>query len=146
MDYNGYNQNNQNNENKGNNENGYQGGYFNYDPKGPETPPTYNEENHAPAPGQGMPITALVLGIASICCCCNFFAGIPAIILALVDRNRRHRFDGMALAGLICGIIGILFGALGIIMAEMLNAMQGAGFGGDGTFAWYTTLTNLFSL
>lgn len=71
---------------------------------------------------KGYGITALVLGICAVffttcCCCCYYvsvFCGVGAIVFAILSRrDNGGSFGGMALAGLILGIIGvILFGAM----------------------------------
>ena len=52
-----------------------------------------------------------LLGMCGACCCCwpvTVIVSIVAIVLAIVDRVQRKAFCGMAIAGLICGIIGIV--------------------------------------
>lgn len=61
-------------------------------------------------------ITALVLGILSICCCGLPF-GIAAIVCALVDRSRRCGFEGLALAGFILGLIACVMGLASYIFS-----------------------------
>ncbi|MGN0347727.1 MAG: DUF4190 domain-containing protein, partial [Lachnospiraceae bacterium] len=66
-----------------------------------------------PKQSKALAIVALILGILSIlldCCCAvlGFVLGVTAIILACVYRkNNDGQFGGMALAGLICGCVGI---------------------------------------
>lgn len=86
------------------NPNGFNGGYNpNFNNMFAPPPPTYN----------GFAIASLVLGIVSIVCCClEYFALVPsclAIIFALVYRTKTGRFSGVALGGLICGIVGTVF-------------------------------------
>lgn len=58
----------------------------------------------------GFSVTALVLGIVCIVCCCINFISLVcaalAIIFAILDKKKNGSMNGMALAGLICGIIG----------------------------------------
>lgn len=67
-----------------------------------------------PAPKtDGLAVTSLVLGIMSVVCCTVFLTGIPAAICGHKARRRiqesggRLEGDGMALAGLILGYLGI---------------------------------------
>ncbi|GAB3660908.1 hypothetical protein GCM10027596_20310 [Nocardioides korecus] len=66
-------------------------------------------------------IWALVLGILGLVCC-GFFAGIPAIVLG---RSAQREIDasggaqsgrGMATAGFILGIIGVVWGVIYLIL------------------------------
>lgn len=62
-----------------------------------------------------MAIASLVLGICSVvlcCCCAGVSCGVVAVVLAIVDKNERGRFSSFATVGLICGIIGIVFGVV----------------------------------
>lgn len=69
------------------------------------------------AGGKGFAIASLCLGIASVvfccCCCCLYYVAIITSILAIVfaclARSANNgKMPGMAIAGLILGIIGIL--------------------------------------
>lgn len=77
-----------------------------------------------PAP-KGYSIASMVLGIASIVCCCCvgyipfvFIApllfGIAALVLRSVAKKKGAK-DGMMTAGLICGISGIALALIGLI-------------------------------
>ena len=61
-------------------------------------------------------VASLVLGIISIICCCLGWTGIIfgalALVFAFVSRKTLGYFDGMAIAGLVTGIFGLIFGAL----------------------------------
>lgn len=71
---------------------------------------------------QGFAIGSLVCGITSIVCCLGLLTGIPAIVLGYIAMNKEKtdpaRFGGkgMAMAGLILGILGTIFGTLGVIL------------------------------
>ena len=58
---------------------------------------------------KGLSIASMVLGIVSIITYCIFFVSIPcsilAIIFAIIGKNKGGK--GMAIAGLVCGIIGL---------------------------------------
>jgi hypothetical protein len=77
----------------------------------PPGPPMYTPPPSAPTSGGAT--TSLVLGIASLVLC-GLFTGIPAIILGVKARreiresNGRTGGDGLALGGIITGVIGTL--------------------------------------
>ena len=70
--------------------------------------------------GRGFAIAALVLGIVSICicCCCCFcdllivplICAVLAIVFAIVSKHQSEdkKMHGMAIAGLILGIVGLV--------------------------------------
>ena len=67
-------------------------------------------------------IWSLVLGILSLLCF-GFFAGIPAVICGHVARSKVKQSqgaltgDGMALAGLILGYVGLVITSIGMVAA-----------------------------
>ena len=80
-------------------------------------PPGYAPVMYPPRPTNQLAIAALVCGIAQV-----FFAlltGIPAVVLGHIARRQIRQTgengDGMALAGLILGYIGIVLSVLAII-------------------------------
>lgn len=88
------------------NNNQFNGGNsFNYTPQ-----PNVNEPN----PGHGLAIASLVLGIISIVsCCCVYLsvvAGVVGVVLAILSKNKSkdNKFEGLAMAGLVCSIIGVV--------------------------------------
>lgn len=88
------------------NDNQFNGGNsFNYTPQ-----PNVNEPN----PGHGLAIASLVLGIISIVsCCCVYLsvvAGVVGVVLAILSKNKSkdNKFEGLAMAGLVCSIIGVV--------------------------------------
>ncbi len=72
---------------------------------------------------RGFAVASLVLGILSIVCCCLSYAGfvmaLLAVIFAAVSKTKMGYFDPLAIAGLVLGIIGLVFGAA-IIICDML--------------------------
>ncbi|MBO5077062.1 MAG: DUF4190 domain-containing protein [Clostridia bacterium] len=82
-------------------------------------------------------IASMILGIVSIviacCCCCikfgfvfSLIAGITAIVLAIVAKSKspEHKFSGMAIAGLIMGIIGTLLGVASMFLVMFSSVLQ----------------------
>lgn len=76
-------------------------------------------------PANGMGITAMVLGILSVCLFCLYgvvaiVLGVLALIFGIVGRKRAQRGEatngGMALAGIILGVCGIVIGAVVIAL------------------------------
>lgn len=76
-------------------------------------------------------ILALVCGILGIVfnCCCGWLSipfGIAALVLALVAPKKGNgKLEGMALAGLILGIVTIVFFVVSIIFTIFLPAFSG---------------------
>lgn len=100
---------------------------FDFNPYGdPNAVPPVVEtlaEELPPRP-RGMAIASLVLGIASLlfCCCFSVITLVPAavgLILGIIDLKKNH-FSGLALAGVICSAIGLLFGLLFLFLTVTL--------------------------
>lgn len=56
-------------------------------------------------------IVGAVFGVISCLCCCwplSVISSILAIIFAFVDRSKKGSFNGKTIAGLVCGIIGVV--------------------------------------
>ena len=64
-------------------------------------------------PHQGMAIASLVLGILSFFCF-GIISGGLAIVFACIAKANGNK-SGMATAGLVCGIIGVVLTAIGLI-------------------------------
>lgn len=111
----------ENNMNQDVNNNQFNGGNsFNYTPQ-----PNVNE----PDPGHGLAIASLVLGIVSLLsCCCVYLsvvAGVVGVVLAILSKNKskENKFEGMAMAGLVCSIIGVVLSVGYIIFGvAMMNS------------------------
>jgi len=82
------------------------------------------------APGTGqktntLAIVALVTGILGICC---GFLAIAGVVTGVMGRNQikasngLEKGDGMALAGIILGAIGLVLWALWIVVQVAVNA------------------------
>lgn len=79
---------------------------------------------------QTLPTIAMILGllsIAMVCCFGGFYLGIPAAIIGYLGmRNadndpQRYGGRGMAIAGLVIGIITFLFSLIHIILSALGN-------------------------
>ncbi|MFG3509869.1 DUF4190 domain-containing protein [Streptomyces sp. NPDC047821] len=76
----------------------------------------YGQPGWAPAPANGMGITALVLGIIAVVLFCfwglGIILGVLALIFGVIGRKKAQRGEannhGMALAGIILGAVGIV--------------------------------------
>ena len=66
---------------------------------------TWNNDAPNVEGGKGFAITSMILGILSIICCQAL--SIPAIIFFIVAKAKGSH-SGMAIAGLVCGILGLL--------------------------------------
>ncbi len=75
---------------------------------------------------RGWSVASLVLGILSILCCCLEYGGLImgalAVVFAIISRRNLGYFDGMAIAGLVTGIIGAVFGIAMLVLGLYLNA------------------------
>ena len=74
-------------------------------------------------------IVALVAGILSIvlACCTTYFGAIPAIagIICAIISKKKNGKSGMATAGLICSIVGIVIVVLWIVFVVVLGVGVG---------------------
>lgn len=91
----------------------------------PSHQPGHPQQPHASsAPGKGMAVTALVLGILALLLCWTVIGGVllglPAVILGIVAvvRARKGKSGGRGLA-----IGGIITGLLGIVLAIVLTVV-----------------------
>jgi hypothetical protein len=91
----------------------------------PQMPPNMGMPQQS-APGKGMAIASLILGIVSVALCLYWFialpAGIVAVVLGVLSRKRGVG-AGLALAGIITGAIGAVFALIIAILA-----FSGGGF------------------
>ena len=83
----------------------------------PAYPPSYPQSSLVdPPPTTGKDTASMILGILSICLCWLFgvpglVLGILAIVLASQAKKIIGRYSGMAVAGLVTGICGVVFSA-----------------------------------
>ena len=75
-------------------------------------------------------IISLILGILSVTCCCGgIVPSVVAIILAGSDKKARGgKRSGMATAGMIMGIIGLVIG-IPVLAYNLFAIIGGAGMG-----------------
>ena len=90
-------------------------------------PEVYAEEPKKAFPVLGL--ISMICGILSVLggCCCYGITIIPAIaavILALVEKAKRGKMSGFALAGLICGIVGVVI-AIGYLILMIIGFAGG---------------------
>jgi hypothetical protein len=85
----------------------------------------YGQPGWQQGPANGMGITAMVLGILSVCLFCLYgvvaiVLGVLALIFGILGRKRAQRGEatngGMALAGIILGSVGIVIGVVVIAL------------------------------
>ena len=73
----------------------------------------------------GWSVAAMVSGIISVICCCTGYAGVVfgvlAIVFAIISRKNLGYFDGMAISGLVLGIIGFFLGVALIIASYTID-------------------------
>ncbi len=78
--------------------------------------------------GNGLAVGGMVCGIVSIvfACCCGVgsILGIVGLVLSLVSRKDSAKLSGMALAGVICSAVGLLFSLVYVIYC-IINGMVG---------------------
>lgn len=75
-------------------------------------------------------ILSLICGICSVVfiCCCPYITiptGILAIVFAVLSKRERQTMDGLSKAGLICGIFGLAFCVLTIILYLIFSFTMG---------------------
>lgn len=97
-------------------------------PPPPAVPPTPPPPGAAPQQGKGKAVAALVLGIVSVALCLYWFISVPAGIIAIVlglQARKQGIAPGMALGGLITGVIGTVFGLLLLILGLAGGGLDG---------------------
>lgn len=71
--------------------------------------------------GPGLAIASMVLGIVSVTICCGGWIGLIAAILAIilggVALKKQTKGRGMGIAGVACGIVGVVFYLLWSVFA-----------------------------
>ena len=73
----------------------------------------------------GFAITALVLGILSVICCCfglGWVTAIPGIIFGVIAIAKKHDGKGCSIAGIICSAIAIVAAIVSLIITIAFGA------------------------
>lgn len=86
------------------------------------TPDNYRGQNPGKQPTNGLALASLILGILSVllslCYGIGILFGIAALVLGIISRKSTGgKLSGMALAGVICSICGIVIGIAFIVLA-----------------------------
>ncbi len=87
--------------------------------------------NEPPKKTDGFGIAALITGIISLLCCClypvTWLIGVIGIVFAIISRKKMGEFTGIAIAGLICAILGTAICAflLGSVIFTILVDPEG---------------------
>ena len=105
-------------------------GYFRFDDASEVRMPHPSSE---PPQKNTMQTTALILSIVSFFCC-GLPLSVAALVLAILDRRRRGRWEGVTTVALVLSIVGIVLSLVstiyGIMMiallAEMIDETEGA--------------------
>ena len=91
---------------------------YQYQP--PQQQPPYQNAENKSAPGKGLAIASMILGLATLNYFCYWFLSIPSGIVALIlgisscvqASSAGRKTHGMAVAGIICGSIGLFLGMI----------------------------------
>lgn len=77
---------------------------------------------------KGFNITSMILGIISILSFCWWYVSIPSGVIAIIFSiaGKKDAGRGMGVAGLVCGIIGLVFCIALYVLAIMGIAALGA--------------------
>lgn len=104
-------------------------GYFRFDDASEVRmphPPTEPQKNT-------LQVTALVLSVVSFFCC-GLPLSVVALVLAILDRRRRGRWEGMTTVALVLSIVALIFSLVSLIYSvmmiglifEMIEEMEGS--------------------
>lgn len=72
----------------------------------------------------GWSLAAMICGIISVLCCFGYTGlifGVLAIVFSVISRKNLGYFDGMSIAGLVLGIIGLVLGIAIIIAVNTVD-------------------------
>lgn len=73
-------------------------------------------------------IISLVCGILSLLCsCCGWIGiilGVAAVVLGILSINKQEEAKGMAIAGIVCGGIGLLMAVIVLIFFGALSSVD----------------------
>ena len=117
-------------------------------PAGYQTNPAYQRPAPA-APGKGMAIAAMVLGIVGVVFVTTIFisliCGIVGLVLGIVARKKNPAAKGMAIAGIVTGAVAVGLSLLFLILFGVI--LSGAFFGAMGTpYYEYTEYSDIWEM
>lgn len=88
-------------------------------PVEPQTPPPayyppveYPTPTAQPARSNGLAVASLVLGILALLFSGSTLFAVPAVVLGICSRRGDERLSRLALAGIICAVVGLVLGVL----------------------------------
>lgn len=77
----------------------------------------------------GYSVASMVCGILSLLCCCipgmGFLLSVAAVVLGIVSLKKNCEGQGMAIAGLVCGGLGLL-GGVGTVVSSLAVSSAGS--------------------
>lgn len=89
---------------------------------------SYQPQQEPPKQNNVLAIVGMILGIISILMgCCGWYSiifAIPGLICSILSRKQGK--SGMAVAGIVCSIIGIIIGVLMTVLAFGMLAIVGS--------------------
>ncbi len=93
-----------------------------------ETTPVYDTATPAEGGSKVFAIISLVCGIlAVLCMCCGWLGiilGVAAVVLGIISINKQEDAKGMAIAGIVCGGIGLLIAIIVLIAGSALSSVD----------------------
>ncbi len=93
-----------------------------------ETTPVYDTTVTEEGGSKVFAIISLVCGIlAVLCMCCGWLGiilGVAAVVLGILSINKQENAKGMAIAGIVCGGIGLLIAIIVLIAGSALSGVD----------------------
>ena len=90
------------------------------------------QEGQKEQSSKGLALASMVLGIASICCCCiSLPIGGLGIVLAILSKRKNREMLTQAKAGLITSIIGIVISLIACFLLLVGSVAAAAEDGGE---------------
>ena len=96
----------------------------------PQPQQGYYQQQYKPSVTKSAPnaVISLILGIVSVVCCCTCLLGVGCGIAAIcvgVSSKKKENNPGMATAGIVLGIVGIVISVLSVIIFMASGAFVG---------------------
>lgn len=83
---------------------------------------------------------SLILGVISLICCCaanlSMALGIVAVILGVIAIKNNEENMGLAIAGIICGALGVVIGFSAVVLGGLLSFLNDFTINGVKYFRW----------